>query len=571
MRNNPILTIVIVTILALGGIYTAYWFKQSNECKQILEQAIAHVNETAKTKKSVPTIKYASISVSGFPFYMNFNINKPVLDIPASEIIKTAFPSAATKPLDVILEISYDQITAGANVMVSDFSLSNSGQNSLTPLVDGKAGNTMQVDLASPFTCGMKIDNPSYKPWDMPYAFADAESFFTAFRSLDCKVTGVTAKDAASNTVISTLENMQLSLANAPLDQVNHKLTLLFDIKNAKDTPAYDNLMAYYFQLFYDLAGIPQDQRTIDTNFSQYGAQNSIIDISYQGPLDKAAMLDSHANIHFDIAAMNFRNDVYTLLSEMHMSNITASDTRNAAATIHWSLTAGEPYERLLSQQVAKTIRQVSADPFMSSFMMQLAANSSPDEIASALVPRFHTLGKISFDTDIALKGLPGQDFTKGGSIVINQLDLSNSQYGVKVKGNGKSGANPMPTGELLATCVLCDTLVDGAAIYAAGIDQILAKSRPGHIPYVTTPLAAGIKQFLHALDEPSTSKAPGSILIHLVAADNGKITISGKEFPEVFGLYGTYIASHLPHAQPQTSAPVTTFPATPARMKPTK
>lgn len=558
---RKLLAALLVVFIAFGGIYTAYWFKKSDEFKQDIVQIIAQINENAKTRKDIPTVKYESIDVSGFPFTMQFNINKPAADFSASEISKATFHTTPATPANVVIEAKYDRITIGTNVSADTFSLGTSGQTMITSLVDGTPGSSFEVETASPAVCYLKIHNTDHMPWNVAAAFADNNAFFNAFRSFDCNIDSAISKDTASGAPLSSVDSLQFSVASEPAGSANHKLALLIEIKNAKATPTYDTLINYYAQLLYDLAGTPQNQRNVNINISQYGTQNSRVDAHYEGPLEKEAILDPAATLRFELNALNFKNDLYELATEAHLSSQPTGTTKDGAVVIHWSMTAAEPYEHLLVQDVARTIRQATASN--PEFAAQFAAN--PDDIAAALVPKLHSMGKISFDTNITAKGEPGKDFLKSGSFTISQLDLTGSQYGLKLKGTGKTGASLVPSGELFATCVMCDSMIDSLAGYITGVDTVLAKARPDQPVHVTPALVDGIKQFLHALDEPAADKTQGNILIHVVAPENGMPTISGKQFPEVISLYSTDIASNIPHSKP------TPAPAEPAKKKSAK
>lgn len=560
------LAVVLVILIALGGAYTYYWNKQAHDFEAGVKDFIDQQNAIAKPYlKDTPLIRYSGITTSGFPLAMQVSVINPVMEVPASAFLEayipapTPAPANAAPPQSLVLEIAYNgPVTLTSNLWADDFSLSIPADSTITSKVNNEAKKPISSTLASAASCHLAIENQNNLPWTLPQSFASSNAFLGAFRSFDCDLPGIAVK-SDSGELLSSADDLSLFASSRPVDEENYMIAFTFTGKNVKALPAYDVLLNTYAPLFYDALHIPQEQRS-PINVSQYGEQNSHIDISYEGPLDRKYLADTSANVNFDIAALDFKNALYDTSTRVHFSTATHSNQRESILRIHSSFDANELYEQFIAKKLSALFAEIAQSPIADiKFTTDVAALNKPDELAAVATPKFKTLGAIKFDADINVSNDKDKNMLDDGTISIHSLNLTVNPYGLAIKGDGKAAGTP--TGEVFATFMLCDDMVTGVGNYLTAIDSLLATARPRQVHYVTPQLIEGAKQFLHALNE-NADKNSKDVIVHVIMNDKG-LTISGKQLLEVLGLYDMNITQNLP----QTEQPAQKKP----QAKPTK
>lgn len=549
---------LILTTALVGSVYTYYWFKQSDELRKSLEQTITQLNEQMKQlSKDTTFIRYESIVTSGYPFSIQLDVNKPVIDVPVFALERNILRGQNLQPplnnlTDVMVELSYsDKISLISNIMANKFSVIALGDSLIKPTVNNVARKAITGTYSAPFICNLEIANNDNMPWNILQSVTTPETFLTAFRSASCSISGTASKYSDSQEPLASMDDFNITVTNTPVNHENSRISVKSEIKNLKVSAAYDELSNSYMSIFYDISGVPQEQRATEMNLSKYGEQNSAIDVTYEGPLDKKEILEPSANIRLDINTLNDKNALYEANSEAHISSIVQEAERNSSVAIHSNVIVTEQYEQLLKQKLVKLFDFIAKNPESEEkFVQDIAKSAKPEELANAIMPKLHNAGKISFDADIKLKGDKDKNILLADSYNINALDLSTGQYGIKIKGNAKYGASTIPAGELLATCISCDSLINDIGDYSINLDSIIASTRAGNIHYVTKQLVDGIKQFMHAIDENSANKNSKDVTVHFVSDDKGKVTISGKQILEVIGLFGVNVGQNLQHIE---------------------
>jgi len=567
MRKLPLTALVFLLIL-LGSGYTFFWFKKADEFKAMLEDYIARENEQMKQlSKDTTFIRYGSIDTSGYPFSIQLNIIKPISNIPLSAILqnfkqKNGQQATASAISNIILEsAATDKISLASNIMGNEFSLTNYGDTTIRVIVNNEARKTITASFNAPSVCHLGIYNEGNLPWNTAQSFSDLNAFLAAFRSADCTMSGVHYTEAG--TPLASIDDLSMSFTSQPTTPANLKITFATEIKNNKMFPAFDEAANNYMQLFYDVTETPKEQRGTPVNLSQYGTQNSDINVSYEGPSDLKSMTDPSARIHFDVEAFNSKNLLYEIANKIHFASEVRGNDRHASLVVHSSLQGTEAYQQLLVKELAKLFVIIGNNPSTDvRFADEIAKLGKPDELAAAIVPKLNNIGKINFDVDMDVNGEKDKNIVNNGNVTINALDLTTNLYGVKLKGGGKTTAGSLPIGALLATCILCDAMLDDIGEYAIGVDSLLAKTRMGQMAYITKPLIDGIKQFLHAIDESADNKNSKNVAVHVVIDDKGKITISGKQLLEVIGLFGVNVGQNLQHPQPAPPPVAVALPA---------
>jgi hypothetical protein len=570
MRKYIVPAVIVIVIIAAGG-YTAFWFKQADNFKHMLEQSIAALNDQAKSLKSDNTlVKYDSIHVTGYPTHMVLEIIKPVVDVPMSAFLqKTSTPptviAAAPPASEWIEEISYgEKVSFTGDITGSHFTLVAAGDRTHKSIVNRTTRHTLISSSVTPLTCHIAVEHPRGAPWTMQPIFSDLPTFLSIFRAFDCNVHGVVLKDAATGTSLFTADNFSTFASHNPMDGINHALTFKLDYQNAIAFPASDAIVKEYADWSYSALGMPAD--TYRALPSLYGNQNASFDMHYEGTIDK---LNDAAAMHltFDINKFNMKNALLDTELQAHIKSMPQGTVeRTTSIVINGRTEVSELYDEIIAKQLAAIFSSLQHDeadkahPELKQLAIQMG---TPEEIAAALTPHLHNLGKISLDMNVNAKGANRTDlFLKNGIFTVDAMDLVATPYGIKIKGMGNASIQgKSPSADISITCITCDTLVNDAGSYAMRIQSVFNRIQPGKQPYVTVDLLEGIKQFLHGIAENSADKNPQDLVIHIVMKDTGEFTISGKQVIQVLGLYGTTIAPRLSAAPPTPQAPVAQTP----------
>ncbi|HEU5046338.1 MAG TPA: hypothetical protein VFT64_00690 [Rickettsiales bacterium] len=569
---------LILTTIVAGGAYTYYWTQQANVLKANFEQSVAQANEQIRAlNKDITFLRYESVTTSGFPFLIRLDIAKPVIELPlssiahdvASRMSKDASAIPESKD-DARLQVTYsDKISLSTNMMYDRFTATLSGDMTLVPSINGKAHEALVTTLSSPTECHLAINHADRVPQSISEAFSGPEAFFDSFRSIDCDMKGAVTKYADSAQTLSTVDGIELTLTSEPMDQKNKHITLHSDLRNVKATPAYDEFAnTYLLPLFYDLTNVPQAQRSAHVEVSQLGEQNSLIDATYEGPLNQQDLLDPTATVKLDVQALNSKNALYDANNEAHFNSSIQNDERHTALNLHSNLTVTSQYEDLMTKQLTLMLGEAGKNPMQPGIIQSLPPGVKPEVLANALVPKLHNAGKMRLDADLQVTGSKNGNIVDVKKLDINNLDLLSEKGGLKLKGSGTfSSAPTMPVGDITITCVSCDTLVDDIGGYSINIDDAMAPGRPGQVHYVTPQLVEGVKQFLHAISEQPTDKTAKDIDVKLVSDSTNKVTVSGKQPMEVIGLFGVNVGQNLQHVEPTApnAGTATPAPAAPA------
>jgi hypothetical protein len=550
--------IVLLVILGIsGGGYAVYWNKKADEFKQMLVSSVDAINEEAKPlTKNAPLVHYDSIRATGFPFAMVLEVSKPVLDLPVSEILKQSLPNpSAAISASWVEQFSYsDTISITGNITGDHYTVTFNGDRTNRTMLDGKPRHTWISSSATPLVWHLGVEQPrGGSPWTMQPIFTDLQTFLLIFRSFDSNVENEALKDE-NGTPLYSFERFFISLVNEQAGGNNNKLALKINLDKGKATPAFDALYKDYMLMVYTEMGEQQMLNKIPVMLSAVGEKNSRIDITYEGPTEEKFFADPGLNVHFDINALNFQSALYNMALQAHIASIPQGSDRMISIAVHETSDATELYDQMLRQVIASVITDLASPAGKSQAETQVAhaialLGSTPEEIAAAIAPQSHALGKTAFDLDLNIKGpVPRQEFMRKGSVSLDELNWVATPYGIKIKGSVAGNPNGIaPTGDLAFNCISCDALVNDLGGYAIRVETLVDKAYKAPKPYLTKDLLDGVKQFLHGIAEDGNAK---DVLIHL-AVSNAGFTISGKQLPYVQALFSNTIVPRLPQMSP--------------------
>ena len=560
--SKSVVALATTTALVIGG-YTAFWFKASDTFKINTEKNIERINNSAKKNgKSIVAIKYDSIDVSGYPFVMQLNIAKPVITFDAGEITKEMQKSKskgqaienkyADKPINWLLELAYsDNMTLTGNLFMNKFTLSTVGSSTTKSILNGEVRSVLLSSSSSPATCGLSISpKEGNLPWHVSKVFNDPKEFLSAFRSVDCSQNDFTTKDGKTSEIVSSGSLKNLSI-NSSENGDNRKISFAVDI-NTKALPGLDVIINDYANIIYDISQTPANKRRV-VNYSEYGDQYVKADIDYNGPADPKNIQNPKGDISLNFTG-SIKNALSSAESDMHFASLAQSGNRDTSFKLKTNSQVTPRDDRLLADSLAISFSDL-IDKFIDKsrgenhdFMQKLSQTVSTKELVDTVTPKFSSFGKSGLDID--LKVTASDKLANGGNATLNSFDWVSELYGIKNKGTAKMEQGKPPVGDLVTTFVNCDALLTDLGNYAIRISNLIARVDPSKPPYVTQSLVNGVKQFIFALAENSAYTSSKDVLIHFVFNDKGP-TISGKQFMEVIGLFGTTIAPYLPQQQP--------------------
>ena len=558
---RKLLVFVVIVVAAAAG-YSFYWHKKADDFLQMVQQSVTNINEGAKPiTKDLTLIKYDSMHVTGFPMAMVLEITKPSVNLPVSEMMKSDPKVAASAgAFEWVEQISYgDKVTLTGNVMGNSYTLTTNGDRVHKSLVNKQERHSLAATSAGPLTCNLGVEAPKGgTPWTMQPIFTNPETFIAIFRSFDCNVNDVAIKDTKGETIFS-LGKLAYSLTNKNDTGYNHKLAVQFVMEKAKSTTAFDAQYHDYITMFYTLQGKQKLAERMPTSMAVYGETNYKFDIAYTGPTDKKYFSDPGMSMHFDVNAFNMQTDIANMLYEMHFANAPQDNERVISLSLHGTSDSTERYDQLIKQMAVAVIGDLGDAEGKTGMEADLAQGiakaGTPEDIASAVTPQSHLLGKSAFDIDLTVKGPnEGKKFLMQANAKLDKLDWVAEPYGIKMNGSSTTQpGRPMPLADLKIDCLSCDALVSDLGNYMLRVQTLFLKGAGNtNPPYLTADLLEGVKQFLHGISENATAK---DLSIHLSMKDTG-MTVSGKQIPEVLALYGSTIASKMPQMSPAAGSP---------------
>ncbi|MEI7669374.1 MAG: hypothetical protein WCJ33_04765, partial [Pseudomonadota bacterium] len=493
-------------------------------------------------------IEFESINVTGFPSKIQIDINKPklYLELSAKSGLLNNLQQSNSTGSDVSqkkITVEYsskDKISVSSDILSKDFFVSALGDSISKTIVNEE--KPIETSSSGTINCHLAISNKDNLPWNAPQAFADKDSFLKAFRKFDCHANDVSGINNENGQLLASTELLDFLLSNETNDQINHNINFVLNIKNSLATPALDSLAMSILPTIYDILQVPENKREKTVNYSQYGTQNTKINITYSGPID-ANNFASSPSMKFEIKEFDVKNALYEMTNKNNFSLIQSAAGRDLDFSLHSNAQYKEKFQEIAKKQVEKMLVEASSSKSGNIPELQSAVLSGKaPQLASLLVPNLYAVGKINFDIDVKAKG---DASLTSGNLDINSFDIFSDKYGIKSKGNGVATKGKMPTGELKITCQNCDEMINDIGQYAINIDNILSEFRQPVASYVSRPLIDNFIKFLHAINENEAQKTK-DVVVHLVAGENSRITVSGKEAMEVLGLFGTTVAPYL-------------------------
>lgn len=546
--------IVPATLAVLVGGYTAYWYHQTTTIRHNLEQAIdAYNTRIAASGSTLTPLRYESITTGGYPFSISFTFNKPVANLPISDMLRKASPSMPTSA-EWREEFSAEAVTISYNLPANHSTFSTTGSLTDKSWFNNALVRTI-VSSSAQRECHTSIPRGTLVGGTMPDSPA---AWLTFPLAVNCHDKDASIKNA-TGAELYHVDDVLISYSNAPSDGPNRSIGVQVEIAGMKATQAGDADTKLYYSQIDNVVGTLSLNRAMRITPSELGTQNLAFDATYDGPVQADEFSKPTLKLRLDINHLDMSNTLLNGPFELHLATAPEGekgDSRTASLSIHTHSEMTAHYNELLTQQIELAFAEAENPSEKTSEKLAAAQSiakfGSPHDIAAALVPDFHSLGTLSLDVDFSGKGPNNMaSLMQSGSAELKNLDFKTTPYGITTHGS-TSATNGKRTADLVLACVNCDNLITDLGNYALRVESVFDRARPGQPPFVTKDLVEGVRQFIHGLAE-NPEKTGKDVVIHAELKDTGDFTISGKQLMQIIGLFGSTIAPHIstPAAEP--------------------
>lgn len=550
MRKSVVALALVTTILA-GG-YTAVWQQKANEAKQRFIESVNKVNEKVKPVLPAGAIRYESVETSGFPLAIGLTVHKPVMAIPASEVLKhlpKEFKLGAVKEgFTWTEELSFgDHMVLSADVIGSKHTVSFYGDTSSRAIVNGQAREATTSSASSPQVC-----NLSTKPNGFLKLLPDyttAEEAIDAFKGIDCASGSTTSKDAKGD-VLGTSDGLRIAITHV-LEGSNRSIGFKLDSKS-QVSKAMDILINNYLAIITEATGTPVP--SLPYSLSEAGKVGINIDLGFHGPATKEGFKDPNLAMKIDINAFDITSDLYNSVVSMHMATAPNGSEREGSIAIKTKGNTTERYDQLYALQLEKLLTDLANTEGKTGSELSIAQDvaklGSPKALVAALLPKIHDFGDMVLDIDINGQAPNNPAHLIQAKVNLNAFDILTSLYGLKIKGKYVGAQNKVPSGNADFTCVNCDSMITDMGNYAIRVANYINSVAPqSQIPVLSIQLVDGVKQFLHSVALNGTDANAKDLNIALVMTEAGEFNVSGKSIMDIMQSYMINVAPFLPKA----------------------
>lgn len=554
MRKSVVALALITTILA-GG-YTAVWQQKANEAKQNFIEQVNKINDKVKPVLAAGMIRYESVETTGFPLAIGLTVHKPVVTIPASEVLKhlpKEFKLGAVKEgFNWIEEFSFgDKMVFSADVTGSKHTLTFYGDSSVKAIVNGQAREVITGSVAAPGVCHFSTQPSGFLKIVPDYK--TPEEAIDAFREFDC-ARGTSSSKNEKGEEIGTSDGFHLGLTHA-LEGSNRSVGFKLNL-NSQTYKAADTLINNYLAIITEATGTPIPP--LPYSLSEAGKVGIKIDVGFHGPAHKDGFKDPNLAMNIDVNAFDITSDLYNSIVSMHMNTAPKGAEREGSLVVKTKGNVTERYDQLYAIQVEKLLTDLANPEGKTGSELTIAQSmaklGSPKALVAALLPKFHDFGDMVLDIDIHGQAPNNPAQIIQAKVNLNAFDILTSLYGLKTKGNYVGAQGKIPSGNADFTCVNCDSMITDMGNYAIRVVNYINSIAPqSQIPVPTVQLVDGIKQFLHSIALNGTDPNAKDLNIALVMKEAGEFTVSGKSIMDIMQSYMINVAPFLP----KTPAPV--------------
>ncbi len=557
--SKPAIAVFAVAAVAAGG-YSAYWFKKSEDFKQQMITNITELNAKVKPLiKDGEFLRYESVQSSGYPFAMKLTLTKPVMQLPASAIMKQA-PKESWKG-DISPEFEWteelgwgDSVSLSSDVLGSKFEATLNGDIHWKTTAGGTVRHTMVASSATPLTCELKT-KPSGFLVTYPQ-FKDAESFFEAFEAINCGSSASVIKDATGAT-IATTDSYRLGITNV-INAGHRNAGLKYQVINNEYLAAGDIIVTNYMNIVAE--AFKQTPQKLTYSLSEMGKNNINVDIAYNGPDNAAAIDNPNSRLSLDINALDLNSNLLNSNNNLHLLIEPQGDNRRIALKSDSKTNISERYDQILADNIKLTLTDLASTEGKTGKELDIAHSvqkfGSIDSLVEAALPKLHKQGDITLHVDMEAVGKKLADSSEGQA-KISAFDILTSLYGVKLKGDLAAIKNQSAASNVDITCLSCDTMIDDIARYfirfASYINTVAPDTRT---PVASPDLANGVKTFIRSVALNGSDPAAKDLNIQLVMKESGDFTVSGKPVTEAMQSYMTNVVPHLPREETPSIPP---------------
>ena len=469
--------VVLALIILAGAGYSGLWYTQATVAKEQVVRILEMAN------KEHPIISYESITNTGFPMAVGVSINKPVFDLPVSELLKPmaqAMPvspdgtgAADTRKAMLSLPNWQENFAIDGSILITVDALSNTykisseGDTKITSSIGDDVLSYTAKAAAGDDVCyiafNKSVASQSFaNMWNWQLLSEDPMKIVQNVQSLDCEGPAYSYVLDGSGEMMMESKPYTLNFANASKGEM-FDFSFGLDLSGLTATTAYDKLLERYYALFADTK-LPMHYYG-----SIYGEQSA----KFKGVFKMHEAEPQTHPIHIEIEEFAFHSDISNTDYSMRMKfNPTGENAGSGEFQNRMTISANEQGYKLYLSQIEEVVGDLYAENL---FDEATVSREKLGELLKALVPNFHELGEVVYEIDV--NGVAEEDGKM--NMAINNIEVGATPYGLKGGGALKLSSIliPIPTGNVDLACRSCDPFVTDLVGWFGKLKPLLAMS----------------------------------------------------------------------------------------------
>ena len=512
------LVLGVTAAVAVGafGVYAGFWFHQADEAQRQIASTIVDLNIRAKSiDKNVTFLRYDSITSNGFPFEMSLTLNKPALELPITSLLRSAgVPGLKRRnqTADWTEILGTDAITFSNDTASDDTVFQFPHPITDRSYLNHKLANTY-VTSSNDLTCRTKALGMIFHDiaaMKQSSASLNAELLNTD-SGMSCLAKGIKVSDALSKALLYGEDESSINFSNSPSDDAHRNIHFQLRHVNAQYSPAGGIAAAEMFKKLNLVMGLGKESGLHFINPSEFGKYKQDIDMSYDGPVDKAAFHSNDLRLSFDIKHFDLKSSLMNTTLTMHAATDGNNTDENDHLSVHQRTNVSGRYDNLIAQ-------------------------STNSNIAAALVPHLHSLGTLKFDLDASgniTNGLKNK--SEYSSLKLNNFSVNTNPYGIDIHGNFWDQGEQQYT-DMILTFRNFDKMITDIGAYALRVEAAMPEVYRKKTALLTRSHIANVRQFFHTIADTPNSNSH-TMVIHVQKEPDAQFTVNGKGMLEILML----------------------------------
>jgi len=521
----------------LAAIYSCFWFGYSFYIKSQVQKNIDSLNHSQKMANLV----YSSISLSGFPFKYNIEINNPqftMLPVERLPFVEKQVDKLFIKP---------EKITISGFPLINNISIKLLGKSDISISTPEKE-MSMRLSAASPFTFDYKFKELFLDP--------NVKKIADSTLKTSIHADGVELIDQDSKTKFYTAKSLNFTLLNnAPNDNKKLDFNISLLAKDSQFYPAYDDIEDSLFiedgkvrlEMASSMYGLGNYE--MDLNLSSFYKNNSEgnfilgktnLEISKFKTSNELEKYDGSGTVSIDLANMTSPIPPFSVKWQIDFANTDKKYNKMTEHMHHLQTELSDLGAALYISNDGNT--QDISLPSMGDIFRAIVRLGDKINLTVPMVYKENTPGHMEADLQYSNRD-------NNNLISINRFKYNYGPYSGEVSGSVNAILSDalVLSGNLKISINNYKKLVDDLSNYAENILLILRESDPRYYSFkIKHEFAENIKLFLSEIsDYPKLDSNDVIITIKSDKKDNN-LKIGRITFEEALVKYNDRIASYL-------------------------